>query len=214
MENQNYKHPMTKLIFLLIICGSFYLAPAQDLTKEETVNYINKKLNETAGRYLTIKDEKGVIEPVYYYSSVLELNDNKITYTKNWGTERNKRNSKMVAPCGYKEVKEVITFSLDKILNIELYDPQENVNAPLGVIRITMSQNTMNLDGTIWGEAEVKVDDNYARDCIFAPLPVVGFTKWTLLPYLKGDGSDGNKIKKALEYLRDLAKAEDDPFGN
>jgi hypothetical protein len=32
--------------------------------------------------------------------------------------------------------------------------------------------------------------------------------------YLKADSTTLNKIIKALEHLRDLLKAEDDPFGN
>ncbi|MBG7610790.1 hypothetical protein IU405_00825, partial [Polaribacter sp. BAL334] len=33
------------------------------------------------------------------------------------------------------------------------------------------------------------------------------------LYYLKSDPTNFNKIKKALEHLRNLCKAEDDPFG-
>ncbi len=233
MKTQNYKHPITKLIFLLIICGSFYLAPAQDLTKEETVNYINKKLNDIKGNYITetIYDYDGnnnieEKKTLYNHSANLVLNDDKIFLTTTWGTMREKyRNYETfkngegvtvyVYPCGYVESTRVYSFSLEKIIDIDFYNNVEGESDPIGTIRI----NTSNKAGE-YKRTDKKAflgiipREKYYGKCSFWGYPEEYRVSGILLHYLKGDGSDGNKIKKALEYLRDLAKAEDDPFGN
>lgn len=194
------------------------------LTKEETVNYLSKKLNE-------IEDYSSLTNGKTYYhrkSEVTLAKDNlKISYTQSNYKQRpegrlvtvNDRNKYKIPmriyPCDYLVEDITQEFNPAYIVSVELGNKDPNT-ATVGFIQITLKSKTAkyliersktsytisggNNDGEC-GDFEMV----YSNTNLYS---VVNF------PYLKADDTNFNKIKKALEYLRDLYKAEDDPFGN
>lgn len=198
---------------------------AQDLTKEETVNYINKKIKETNGHYLTQKwsDEIGDLT-LYYYSSDFYLKGDKIFYQRHRGTHEEKQNGKKIIvggkvydfyPCRYVEITDLYSFSPENIISIEKFNDTEYKNNPVGTLIITVSNNTAKLVRTFGRITWEFTEGNYSGQCANFEEERSNYSYDQIyLSYLKGDETNFNKLKKALEYLRDLAKAEDDPFGN
>jgi hypothetical protein len=234
MKTENYSKIIKAFFFFFFSFASIIDIQSQDLTKDETVNYINRRIHENNGHYRTNtfhifdenKNRRSYAEKIMYnHSSNIEFKDNKIALTTTWGTMNEKYTSYQtfqnyegktvyVYPCGYIESTAVYFFSPDKIINIEFFDPKAKENEPIGVILITVSKNSGKVKHTD-KIADVSISgEKYIGKCGFYSFPEEYFVESMFLYYLKGDGSEGNKIKKALEYLRDLAKAEDDPFGN
>ncbi|WP_462219141.1 hypothetical protein [Ferruginibacter sp.] len=194
------------------------------LTKEETVNYLNKKINE-------IKDYSSVINSKSYYhrsSEVKSSKDNlKISYDQSnykqrpEGTlvtinDRNKYKIPMrIYPCDYFIENITQEFNPAYIVSVEIGNNDQNAGT-VGFMQITLKSKTVkyliernktsytvsggNNDGECGDFQKVYSNTNFYTIVYF--------------PYLKADDTNFNKIKKALEYLRDLYKAEDDPFGN
>ena len=212
-------------VLAMLIC-TIYFAQGANLTKEETINYINKKIKETEGHYLKLDFEGkiGVIN-LYYYGSTLELSDDKLTYSRSRGSykERQSGTREFVSghgyqyfyPCDYYTIQDELTFSAANIISIEKYNDELNKNSPIATVQVNISSNTGIFKRTA-GAVNSKFNDGdfYGRCTDFKEATDSKTVSAIYFSYLKGDDSNFNKLKKAFEYLRDLSKAEDDPFGN
>lgn len=211
---------MKKLLTILAICFSIATSFAQGatLTKEETVNYIDKKANEIFGHYRTVPlaDKKNY--KFYYSRSTVSMYGDKLTF------EQRRRNYKDGAqdyryyPCNYVEVKYEYTFNPGHIVSVEKY-LNHIEGEPVGVIKITLK--AVGISTTYMFGTTEKVRNEYSEHygkCFdlkeYTDYRESESATEIYLAYLQSDDSNFTKIKKALEYLRDLAKAEDDPFGN
>lgn len=124
---------LTLLISLLITIA--YWGHAQDkasLTKEETVNYINKKLQETVGHYKTAENDgaaKGVKEYCWSHSISLSGDKIKVSRVRSNYTSDKINNAEQVYhqgsnyylyPCDYYEANLEQEFNPMHIISIEL----------------------------------------------------------------------------------------------
>lgn len=195
------KQILLGLIFLITI-NSF----AQDkasLTKEETINYLNKKVQECEGHFRT---PDGMKEAMYYRDLSFKLEGDKVVleiFSSNFSEYKN-----------YYSYFERVTYQYFNPAHIiSITESTTNKNEPIGIIVIKFSSNScLSKQKVSWFKYRDEWDDSgkgfgnhdgiktYSKN-------EVGFI------YLSTDSSNFNKIKKALEYLRDLYKAEDDPFG-
>lgn len=194
---------MKKTITILAVCFSIATSFAQNatLTKEETVNYINKKLAECTSYKKTTSD--GVTLTIEYER--ISLSD------ANLITKSTKR-SRMVNgnDCPRNELYNYDKFNVVHIVGIEL-DKNYDDSEAIGTIKIKLLPKTGHLTWT--SEAYTRVLMGRCTDWKEVDRQEMTVSEIRMY-YLKGDPTNFNKIKKALEYLRDLAKAEDDPFGN
>lgn len=199
---------------LLVCLLVLYSLPsfAQDkamLTKEETINYINKKSNECEEHTRTIIGTGGIAYTMHYWDLQVSLsNDKVVLYSKS----SNYSNSST----GDKNCSDYFTRVTTQTFNpahiVSITDGATNKNEPLGSVIIKLVSKTgvanqqvhkytwNNGNGTCsrWGSVG---DDTYSVNEIG-------------LGFLQSDPTNFNKIKKALEHLKALYKAEDDPFGD
>ena len=200
------KIPLFTCLMTLWSIASFAQEKAA-LTKEETVNYLNKKLKECIGHYrqtpVTGEDDR-----IFYYHNVsftlsgstLKLYMKYSNYKEGTGTKE----------CDYFLIDWTVEFNPIHITQIT--EKSNTKNSPVGGIDVKFiskiaveesdyyQRNVNNDNGRCFGLALAK-ETHYSVDT-------------TDLGFLQADPSNFNKIKKALEHLRDLSKAEDDPFGN
>jgi hypothetical protein len=93
-------------------------------------------------------------------------------------------------------------------------------NEPIGVVKITLISNTGQNEYRSFGPTKKYTwNGHYAYGFChsvgeYTDARSTNSNNTIYLAYLQADPTNFNKIKKALEYLRDLAKAEDDPFAN
>lgn len=195
---------MKKIITILAVCVSIATSFAQGatLTKEETVNYINKKLAECDGHKKTVAD--GSRTPTIKSLRISLSDAGLVTGTM----EREDMNK--AADCPRYKLYNYYKFNLLHITSIEL-DKNYNENEAVGTIKINLLPRTGHV--TMTTEAYSRVLVGRCTDWKEFDRKEETVSQ-VYIYYLKGDPTNFNKIKKALEYLRDLAKAEDDPFGN
>lgn len=194
---------MKRIILSFALVGIFATSFAQNatLTKEETVNYINKKLAECHEHKKT--PSNGKLTPTIDNQSISLSDAGLITKTL-------KRSVTLSgADCPNGKLYDYEKFNAAHIVSIEAdknYDESEAV----GTIKLTLLSNTGHQTSTVEAYTRVlmgrctdwkEVDRSEAKSSV------------AYLYYLKGDPTNFNKVKKAFEYLRDLVKAEDDPFG-
>lgn len=170
----------TRLLLLaVLIAVSCVSAAAQKemLTKEETVNYLNKKLQEVDGRDLLRSDNLP-----YRYSDVsFKISGDNVVLKYN-GTLQ-----------GRTWCTSTCIFNPGHIARLAVYD--SSAESPVKVIQIQFPAKTGRHSSCLSGAGLVDVDH--------AALPFFG-----TMP------DNFSRIEKALLHLRDLAKAEEDPFGN
>lgn len=164
---------------IAVLCVS---APAQKemLTKEETINYLNKKLQEIDGRDLLQPDKTP-----YRYSNVhfRIVKDKDTVELRVTGTYHGAH-----AGC-----EMVWIFNPGHISGIV---PQSGAteSSPVKHLLIQFPSKTVRYSSC---QVPAWTDYDYASFLYFAAVP-----------------ENALKIKRALLHLRDLYKAEDDPFGN
>ena len=163
----------TYVLFLLLSFG--LAAQAQSsLTKEETINYLSKKLKETVDHVYSNNNGKiGKVSSSYTVSVAKTEKGIKITYTFE---EPFYQTSYEFNPA---HIKDVLPY-------------ENSTTSAVSELQISLIGKTCAAKRRNGNESL-----SYAN-----------------MLYLKGDSSNLGKIKKALLYLRDLCKAEDDPFGN
>ena len=216
---------MIKYVFsysLILINGMLLAQSNTKLTKEETVEYINKRSKEvvgytkanSAGEVFTIKDQFCKLTSDNKIERSLERVRIGYDFNPNYG-------------------------QLDRrVVNIEIYNPAHIQSIELGA-----STNEAEAVGTI----VINLLPQSARHTfqIYNRFPDINkyigpsgpddlrAYAWNWVPldknkggsgneqasavylyFLKTDPSNFNRLKRALEHLRDLCKAEKDPFGD
>jgi hypothetical protein len=201
---------MKKQLLLGILSIFFLSSFAQEktaLTKEETINYLSKKASEVKNNKRTANDgnTRYMLEHTIRLSS-----ENVVVYFKRSTHLESPRND-----CSYYYQENLQTFNPAHIL--EITDEGRKSGEVLGAVKIKLISKTGN---SKW-EMVTRKGNGYPQasalycDCCqskFQPT-FVEPTEYIYITYLSSDPSNFNKIKKALEHLRDLYKAEDDPFG-
>lgn len=211
---------MKKLLIIIALSLSVGMANAQNatLTKQETVNYLNKKAQEVIGHYRTIPTDDNTKNIKYYYpDNSVSMSGDKVIF------EMKRRNHKDGAldysyyPCDYHEQKYENIFNPAHIISIEKGINYVN-GEPIGAIKIILKAVGQENSYAYAPTKRVTNENNkHYGKCYefeeYTQLRNKKSTKEVFFTYLQSDDTNFNKIKKALEYLRDLAKAEDDPFG-
>lgn len=222
---------MQRLTIFLLMLLSFNLCYSQgaSLTKEETVNYINKKLKEVVGHYMTLSENGDTGSRLWHYrfNRLTISSDNKVkyermrsNYSENQGTVKYVLGRRYtVYPKDYYEIDHIYSFSPENIISIEEapLEGGRKASDPVSNMMIILSENTGLMErgvGAVTNHFTDDYNDYYTNFERKLTNPDQKTTSRVYISYLKGDGSNFNKIKKALEYLKSLVAAEDDPFGD
>jgi carboxypeptidase C (cathepsin A) len=210
-------------IFLMLYTIAMFAQDRAALTKEETVNYINKKLAEVikSGAYENDKSQQWYC---WKQTSALAGTDLTIThsvnndrdeefgsYFKRTGfTSNGRAYEKRHYSCDYSKFNTEIKFNPAYIKSFEIH-PNNNETTGVGRILITLSSKTAKISSE-----EVYTYDEEGQWCLSMEKrkPVTSVTAEFEIYFLQADNTNFNKLKKAFEHLRDLVKAEEDPFGN
>ena len=157
---------------------------AQDamLTKEETINYLQKKLLEVEGREQIFEHNSIVVRNKYHTPSItMKGSSVKVTLFIS--------NSE-----GEKPRFAIDEFNPAYIARVEVLKPK--LDEGIGSVAILFDRRVVK-------RTDQFMFDGKPRD--------VGFV---YIPYYATIPQNGERVMKALLHLRDLAKAEEDPFGN
>lgn len=219
MKNQIYPQFIVFLFFILVPIISIR---AQDLTKEETVNYINKKLKEAL--------DHGVYTDTHGYllDQSFKLEGDFIIFSQKRATSTgscysSKDYTKAYESFEYesrikanyiKQTKEISTPSNPSIGKIEISFHPKLVKSEKVITIGTHTHYWKKVyNGVVhYGERLYDEISDYKTEC--------NTSKETLtitmhpLYFVKESENSGSKLIKALTHLIDLYKAEDDPFGN
>jgi hypothetical protein len=211
---------MKKTFFICLLALNSLLVLGQEkamLTKEETVNYLKKKLSECGN--LKSKDN-------YYVENYsLRISDCDLSVYYSNVSQLGGRPTGSSANHSYKQFDYSYGFNPMQIADIGINDVSSS--ADVGLIYITLKSKTgkqkintgkyeekknpyyqgspyQDANGKWWEETYFKYVETEGENVTVGTI---------YIPYLKSDPLNFNKIKKALEHLRDLCSAEDDPFG-
>jgi hypothetical protein len=210
---------MKKTFFICLLALNTLLVSGQEkamLTKEETVNYLKKKLFESNN--LKNKDN------FYLESYSLRISDCDLSISYSNVSQLGGRPTGSVNH-NYKYYDSNYDFNPMQIEDIGIDDASST--ADVGLIYITLKAKTgkkkvntgkyeekknpyyqgspyQDANGKWWDETYFKFIDTEGESVTVGTI---------YIPFLKSDPLNFNKIKKALEHLRDLCSAEDDPFG-
>jgi hypothetical protein len=191
------------LIFLFVVFSSNGMAQDKpSLTKRETIDYLNKKVEECEGHFRT---PDGFNKIMYYKNLSFYLDGEKVSLTQESSNYNEWKSS-----ADYFERWNKQSFNPGQILSIT--EATSKAEEPLGIILITLKSNSVVSKQYIsW----YKSQDEYGRGKFFGAHDGTESTSTDQIGfvYLSSDDSNFSKIKKALEHLRDLYNAEDDPFG-
>lgn len=200
---------MKKQFILILLLASSFLLYAQEkatLTKEETANYINKKMKEVGSQWIT--ENTGAREFITGISvsikdcdlEIRDMRKNKVPDQKINCGDWDKTTDYILNPAHIDEISEYELSASQSLgyLKIRLISSTGKIHKlQTQVVLVTNPQrydyNRCNYSKEI---------ENSRESC-----------KFVYIPFLKSDPTNFNKLKKALEHLKALCKAEDDPFG-
>lgn len=192
----------TLLICILALLNvSLFAQDKATLTKDETVNYLERKIKEIVGHY---RKPDGSNERLYFKNTSVSYRDNLLTIstTRKNLLEDNKN-------CRYVERENTVSFNPKDIIEIKFEG--KNESEPVGIIKVIFTSQVCK---EIWDAYAYKMQNNYGTCYDWRKTDHQEFSKKEILiPFLASDSTNFTKFKKALEHLRDLCKAEDDPFG-
>jgi hypothetical protein len=222
---------LLSLIFIVFSVNALWAQGGSTLTKEETIKYLDTKIKETGD--LTglfsfenmkenweivgyssigpkIQADDGKIH-IYYNLKTADKKELEITFVKGFGEVR-------LYDCGYIWYSSDLYFNPANIIDIKAH-PENQSNSSVGVLVISL--NTQNGKKEIdKSEPNYKIHDSSHRKFGYCfsynqrDIITVNSVSEIYIPYLKADDTNFNKIKKALEHLKTLYKAESDPFGD
>ena len=195
---------------------SSYAQDKATLTKEETVNYIQKKLNEGIGHKAEDLELKNIN---------IRISECKITVTREAKNNGEDLGYNTTTYSSYKSYNSVYTFDPRLISSITETSPTSGSIKWL-TIKLKSKSGTYIYWNEYYASRQNKkwagfgygdgggnytystfyVKDNNKDDKIESRDTIV-------LYFLGSDTTNFNKLKKAFEHLRDLCSAEDDPFG-
>jgi hypothetical protein len=163
---------------IIAVLGFSASAQKEMLTKEETVNYLSKKLQEIDGRNLITK---GGQTRKYSSLSLRIIGDNlELKHTETYGT----------VTVDYT----TYVFNPAHISSIVILGGYQD-GSPVRRLRIMFPSKT-------------------ARHACCGYTTSLSDTDKVDFPYFASLADNRSRIEKALLHLRDLAKAEEEPFGN
>ncbi|QSW88417.1 hypothetical protein J0383_19450 [Flavobacterium endoglycinae] len=226
----------------ILIAGIMFLlvtpSRAQNLTKQETVNYINKKITEARNKIhpFVIDDKVQFAAPLsfsdswayIYENNLASGSNNKIVYTGSFATDQygcyNRQHYNFTTPEYYSGVYSSVEFLPAHISAVEIIQTQPHQE--VGLLKLSFIPNALKqlayqykkrVYCTYPGNGDAFCDCwNYDSRLVGSMYTSTYFDYDTVIyiPFLKLDG-DENRLKKAFEYLKDLylAEQEDDPFG-
>lgn len=176
--------------FLIVILFSGKLSSAQDvtLTKGETANYLKKKLNEVNGEYTVKIGAASSLDDKYVANPYLYFNESTITFSYNLYFRPYSSTSIPALFCGY-------SYTFNPMYIDTIYAPSKGS----GLMSIWLKRDNGKYVCTC-SKYYPQYNKNENTSLISWPVPV-------------NDPDYSNKVRKALLHLRDLLKAEDDPFG-
>jgi hypothetical protein len=169
---------MKKYLFLFLIALFTASVTAQDamLTKEETVNYINKKLQELEGRDMSWANGSVRFSDLSFR---LKKDDVELKFTET--STSGPRYTTYVFNPGH-------ISSFDTI-----HGPQ--TGSAVRAFSVKFPTKT----------------GRWAQGSLYAPFRDVDYVQ---MPYFDAIPGNRKRLEKALLHLRDLYRAEDEPFGN
>lgn len=211
--------------FLFVLSTTTLFSQSASLTKEETVKYIEKKMKESEGHYRTI-DLSGFKKLFYYLNnSTISLINGNVVISYSQSTYPNTPRevpvtsitggSRYAIPCDYAIREYKMSFNPAHIIKIEKAPNYSSQIEPVGGVLITLLGQTANRTYNYAIPSTSFEDEYYTKRCQnFKYQPEIKESvNQVFIPYLQSDPTNYDKIFKALNYLRDLYKAEDDPFG-
>jgi hypothetical protein len=173
-----------------------------NLTKEETIRYIDKKVKETVG--------------LWYFSPTakqrLFVEDSSIVLNSDGSVRVFQRRSDQTEDNCKQTLDDAITFDPATISSIE-FDPVDSSSR--GAINIKLTGKSGRVEATNRAPTLRNRETGRCYNYVWERSSWDGTTTdspW--IPFLKSDPTNFEKLKKALLHLRDLAKAEDDPFSD
>ena len=178
-----------RYFFLFTILLSFNLSFSQDvsLTKGETVNYLKKKLNEINGEYTVRVGAATSIDDKYVSSPYLYFNESMLSFSYSLYFRPYSSTSKPSLFCGY-------SYTFNPMYIDTIWAPDR------GLMSVWLKRSNAKYACTC-SQYYPQHNKNENTSLISWPVPI-------------NDPDYANKIRKALLHLRDLLKAEDDPFGS
>jgi hypothetical protein len=226
----------TAFIFSLIVSATCF--GQATLTKEETMNYINKKLRETYNldfiyefnaiyqqepRLTTKFDKMFIIENNFSLES-----DGRIVHVDKIATTLTGCNANDWTIYGAQSTR--VSFNPLHITKVEIRNTNDS---RIGQILVSFLANTPKWDKhkytykiktektkrvfshyDFWGNA-VYYNQNYSTyNCEYGWTSTAVPTGDLVIYYFKSDPENGPRLIKAFNHLVALYKAEDDPFGN
>lgn len=222
---------------LTLLNVSLFAQDKASLTKDETINYINKKLQETFE--IEFNSDFDVIyknypERLSYKVKKMYILSNSIKLNSNGTITHTDKIASSLSSCYqesyyYGSKKCEVSFNPIHIIKV---DTVSNNDPRIGLLKITFLANTEKWEKhkyeykmhtekkkkvfshhDFFGNA-VYYDDvttSYSCDNSWSSTDV---PKGNLIIYFfKSDPENGKKLIKAFSHLIDLGKAEDDPFG-
>ena len=185
---------MKRLIIVSILILSFndgYLS-AQNLTKQETINYLNKLLKPANGAFIN-NSKWRILE-----NEIVALEDNKLIITGGMHMDSYSNN-------GYYSPEELVvdqyTFPITKIINQECFHVLQNGNDVKGCIHIEI----------LFKDPIVKREVVKEKNSI-SKLGEIRYVNYVDF-YIDGQEPENfSRLKKAFLYLSELCKAEGNPF--
>lgn len=228
MGIKHFKH-ISILLLIVIFHPKLFAQNSPELSKYETVAYLDKKIKEVLNHYRTTKTDNGKIIRFYYYDNEISIDydsDNikvgtiRSEYSPlpkgiyfDYFSLRTYGNYRF--PCDFYYARTVFNFNPSFISKIEI-DESSIPTDPVGLIKITLTSKVCTKNFYSHG-----ADYNYADNNYECGSWLVGEDETTLedivyMAFLQTDPSNFNKIKKALEHLKKLytEEAEKDPFAD
>lgn len=174
--------------FLIAALLSLTVSFSQDitLTKGETVNYLKKKLNEINGEYTVRIEASPTINDKYVSNPYLYLNESQLSLSYSLYFRPFSATSNPSFFCSY-------SYSFNPMYIDTIWAPSG------GLMSVWLKRGNGKYVCSC-SQYHTNLNKNENTSLISWPVPI-------------NDSDYANKIRKALLHLRDLLKAEDDPFG-
>lgn len=204
------------VIFLCTFLFLNVLSAQTTLTKQETITYIQKKINEGLshkyGEY-TLKSED------------VSISECKMTITRKTKTGGEDLGYRSDTYSSYKTYESIYTFDPRLISSVTESSPS---SGSLKILNIKLKGKSATYK--YWNEYYTsKQDKKWVYDYRYEGGGYYTYSTYYIkednrddkaestdtitLYFLGSDATNFNKLKKAFEHLRDLCEAEDDPFG-
>ncbi len=179
-----------RYFFLFTVLLSYNLSFSQDvtLTKGETVNYLKKKLNEINGEYTVRIGAATNLDDKYVANPYMYFNESSMNFSYSLYFRPYSSTSIPALFCSY-------SFTFNPMYIDTIYAP----SAGSGLMSVWLKRGNGKYVCTC-SQYYPQFNKNESTSLISWPVPI-------------NDPDYANKVRKALLHLRDLLKAEDDPFG-